>query len=206
MTADRPDCLINKPQCAEPPGVVEGREQGGRPVPDRGMGTPPRKQHLSVTPIGDGALPVAAVEVTSKTLPALAEQPDVVAVLPNQKVRLIEPKGVDYSDLSQQERRQGRTWGLQHLDIPRLWDTTKGRGINVAVLDTGVYGAHPALAGRVKDFVITDSLRRRISARPSFDAGQHGTHVCGTTAGGKTPHTVPLGSLRKRLSLLLPCS
>lgn len=152
-----------------------------------------RKQHLSVIPIGDGALPVAAVEVTSKTLSALAEQPDVVAVLPDQKVRLIEPKGVDYSDLSQQERRQGRTWGIQHLDIPRLWDTTKGRGINVAVLDTGVYGAHPALNGRVKDFVITDSLPRRISARPSFDAGQHGTHVCGTIAGRKTPGNVSIG-------------
>ena len=153
----------------------------------------PHRQHLSVAPIGEGALPVATVEVTSKTLSALAEQPDIVAVLPDQKIRPIEPKRVEYSSPGRQESRNGLTWGLQHLDIPKLWDTTKGQGINVAVLDTGVYSEHPALAGRIKDFVVTDSLARRISAKPSFDAGQHGTHVCGTIAGGRTPRGVSIG-------------
>ena len=150
-------------------------------------------QHLSVTPIGGSTLPVAAVEVTPKTLPALAEHPDVVAVLPDQKIRLIEPKGVEYSHPGRQESNDGLAWGLQQLDIPNLWETTRGQDINVAVLDTGVYGEHPALAGRIRDFVVTDSLARRISAEPFFDAGQHGTHVCGTIAGGKTHDNVCIG-------------
>src|SRR5690606_7934225 len=34
---------------------------------------------------------------------------------------------------------------------------------------------------------------RRITADPTFDAGAHGTHVCGTIAGGQTPEGVHIG-------------
>ncbi len=151
------------------------------------------KQPLSMAPIGSSALPVAAVEVTRKTLPALAERPEVVAILPNQQIHLIRPKEVEYAKLARQEARDGLTWGLKQLGIPKVWETTKGEEINVAVLDTGVHGEHPALAGRVKEFVLIDPLGRRIEASPTFDAGRHGTHVCGTIAGGKTPEGVAIG-------------
>jgi subtilisin family serine protease len=148
---------------------------------------------LKASGIGSGTLPVATVEVTRKTLAALAEQPDVLAILPNQKIQLIQPCKVDYSALAQQEQQDGLTWGLKQLEIPKLWETTKGQEINVAVLDTGVYGAHPALGDRVKEFLVIDPLGRRINATPSFDCGQHGTHVCGTIAGGQDPNGVSIG-------------
>lgn len=147
----------------------------------------------AITPIGSGAIPVASVEVTRRTLPMLAQQPNVVAVMPNQRIQLIKPYDSPGEGLNKQEIVQGATWGLQHLEIPKLWEKTKGEGIRVAVLDTGVYGDHPALEGRVKDFVVIDSLFRRIKATPSFDAEIHGTHVCGTIAGGKTPSGVSIG-------------
>ena len=153
----------------------------------------PRREALGVSEIGGGALPVATVEVTRKTLSALAEQPNVVAVLPNQRVHLIKPKEVDYSALARQESKDGLTWGLKQLGIAELWKTTRGQHINVAVLDTGVHGEHPALKGRVKDFVVVDPLGRRITANPTFDSDQHGTHVCGTIAGGKTPEGLSIG-------------
>jgi subtilisin family serine protease len=142
---------------------------------------------LTVSEIGGSELRVAAVEVTAKTLPGLAERPEVLAILPNQKIHLIKPKEVDYAELGRQESKDGLTWGLKHLQIPELWKTTKRKEITVAVLDTGVYGAHPALADRVKEFVVIDPLGRRIVANPSFDSGSHGTHVCGTIAGGNGP-------------------
>ncbi|MDF5718665.1 MAG: S8 family serine peptidase [Rhizonema sp. NSF051] len=148
---------------------------------------------LEVSTIGSGALPVASVEVTRKTLEALAEQPNVVAVLPNQKIHLIQPRKVDYSELIALEHKDNLTWGLKQLGIPRLWETTLGENINVAVLDTGVYAAHPALKDRVKEFVVIDPLGRRINASPAFDSAQHGTHVCGTIAGGKTSKGVSIG-------------
>jgi len=136
---------------------------------------------------------VATVEVTRKTLPALAAQPDVVAIMPNQKIHLIRPKEVDYAELFRREAEDKLTWGLKHLEIPKLWETARGKGLNVAVLDTGVHGDHPVLTGRVKDFVVIDPLGRRITTSATFDADQHGTHVCGTIAGGKTSDGVSIG-------------
>ena len=152
-----------------------------------------KPQDLAMSGIGSAAMPVAAMEVTRATLPALAEQPDVVAVLPNQRVSLIRPKEVDYTELNSAEAKAGCTWGLQELGIPEIWERTRGGEINVAVLDTGVYGGHPALAGRVKGFVMVDPLGRRIETSTSFDAGRHGTHVCGTIAGGKAGSGVSIG-------------
>ncbi|MEC4812412.1 MAG: S8 family serine peptidase [Scytonema sp. PMC 1069.18] len=148
---------------------------------------------LEVSTIGSGALPVATVEVTRKTLEALVEQPNVVAVLPNQKIHLIQPRRVEYSELFAEENKDNATWGLKHLEIPKLWETTSGENVNIAVLDTGVYAAHPALQKRVKEFVVIDPLGRRINASPAFDCGQHGTHVCGTIAGGQTPKGLSIG-------------
>ena len=99
------------------------------------------KKPLQTSSMG-GSLPVATVEIIRKTLTALAEQTDIVAILPNQKIHLIQPRRVEYSDLNKQEQQDKLTWGLKQLEIPKLWETTKGEDINVAVLDTGVYGAH----------------------------------------------------------------
>jgi serine protease AprX len=160
------------------------------------------RRDLSYTPIGDSTLPVATVEVTRSTLPSLAREPDVLAIMPNQKIRLIDPRRINFAELSKQEYRNGMTWGLQQLDIPRLWERTQGQGVNVAVLDTGVYSEHPALDERVKDFVVIDPLGRRISARPAFDGSIHGTHVCGTIAGGQTEEGVAIG-IAPRVNLLV---
>ncbi|GBE92053.1 S8 family serine peptidase [Nostoc cycadae] len=148
---------------------------------------------LRTSSIGTGTLPLANVEVTRKTLKALAEQPDVVAVLPNQKIHLIKPRKIEYSELTQQETQDKLTWGLKQLEIPALWQTTKGNDINVAVLDTGVYAAHSALKNRVTDFIVIDPIGRRIKSDPPYDCGEHGTHVCGTIAGGQTPEGISIG-------------
>ena len=153
----------------------------------------PHKQEPKVAAIGSSALPMAAVEVTPKTLPMLAEDPNVVAIMPNQKIGLIGPKAVDYKALLRQEEKDGLTWGLKLLGMPELWKRTRGKEINIAVLDTGVHAAHPALTGRVADFVIVDSLGRRIKTDLPFDAGTHGTHVCGIIAGGKSDKGVAIG-------------
>ena len=138
-----------------------------------------RKIELKTSSVGSNVLPIAKVEVTSRTLPALAEQRDVVAILPNQKLHPLEPRAVDYGVVSRAESKAGITWGLKALGVPELWKTTRGEQINVAVLDTGVYGDHPCLSGRVRRFLVIDPLGRRIDARPSCDSGRHGTHVCG---------------------------
>jgi len=172
-----------------------------------------RKQRTDRTPdlryedIGGAELPVDFVEVTRKSLPELASLPDVLAVIPNQRVQLLRPKEINYRELGRQEARNKTTWGLRQMQIPELWDSAKTRGedINVAVLDTGVYGDHPSLSshgGRVKEFVMIDPLGRRIEATPSFDADQHGTHVCGTIAGDTDSQGIAIG-VAPRANLLV---
>jgi subtilisin family serine protease len=148
---------------------------------------------LEITPIGGSALPAVTAEVTPAMLMALARQPDVVAILPNQKIHLIKPELVAYDEPPRQTVKEGTTWGLQMLEIPKVWERTRGAGITVAVLDTGVHADHPALDGRVAGFALIDPLGRRIQAAPPFDAAMHGTHVCGTIAGGKTPEGIAVG-------------
>ncbi len=148
---------------------------------------------LSARPIGSGVLPVTQMEVTSETVNTLASDPNVLAIMPNQRIELIQPAKLVLEPPSEGELKAGRTWGLETLEVPKLWEETKGEGITVAVLDTGVHDGHPVLPGRVRGFMAFDPLGRRITADPAFDADDHGTHVCGTIAGGETSDKVAIG-------------
>lgn len=170
--------------------VVEAyRREGPRRLAKRLAG----RIELAASSVGSDVLPVSQVEITRKTLPVLAEQPDVVAILPNQKLRPMEPRVVDHRAATNAETKAGLTWGLKTLGVREMWNTTEGEHINVAVLDTGVHGDHLCLSGRVQKFLVIDPLGRHIEASPSFDSARHGTHVCGTIAGGKTSDGISIG-------------
>lgn len=71
-------------------------------------------------------------------------------------------------------------WGLQALHTDRAWQTTKGKGITVAVVDTGVDDSLPDLAGQVlpgKDMIGFGARRGDRSW------ARHGTAMAGIIAG-----------------------
>ncbi|MFB7916904.1 type VII secretion-associated serine protease mycosin [Streptomyces sp. NPDC056061] len=71
-------------------------------------------------------------------------------------------------------------WGLDALHTERAWQTTRGKGVTVAVVDTGVDGNLPDLAGQVlpgKDMIGFGAVRGDGSW------ARHGTAMAGIIAG-----------------------
>ncbi|MGP3971341.1 type VII secretion-associated serine protease mycosin, partial [Streptomyces sp. 6N223] len=85
-----------------------------------------------------------------------------------------------------------RPWALQRVLLDQLWQDTRGEGVSVAVIDSGVDTAHPQLAGAVDasrgaDFTPADP--RRDDTPPTASRGNgttdtvgHGTKVAGIIA------------------------
>ncbi|RII18723.1 Thermophilic serine proteinase precursor [Streptomyces sp. YIM 130001] len=75
---------------------------------------------------------------------------------------------------------RAQQWGLDAMHTAQAWKTTKGKGIKVAVLDTGVDATHPDIehnVGRGKDMVGFGADR---GERPW---ARHGTAMAGIIAG-----------------------
>jgi subtilisin len=73
---------------------------------------------------------------------------------------------------------EGPDWGVVILNTPEAWKATKGKGVRVAVLDTGASLTHPDLKEAYKD--ARDFTGSRSGAK---DVQGHGTHCAGSIAG-----------------------
>ena len=71
--------------------------------------------------------------------------------------------------------------GVEMIQAPKIWDQTKGKGITVAILDTGCDITHPDLKERIiggRNFTNDDGGNTDVYK----DYNGHGTHVAGTIA------------------------
>lgn len=124
------------------------------------------------------AAAVAAVGLflLSGTLPAGA-QPDLT-ILRSQDCHAFAP--TDESDIP-------HAWHLERLDMTTAWTMATGRGVTVAVIDTGV--ASIGTPYFTPDRITTYDLQGGMSARDQQQGGidcLHGTQVAGLLAGGQT--------------------
>ncbi len=70
-----------------------------------------------------------------------------------------------------------KQWNFRNINIEQAWDETKGKGITVAVIDTGV--------SKVPDLKLTKFVKGYDFVSDKVDAADdngHGTHVAGTIA------------------------
>ena len=124
----------------------------------------------------DSAITVARGVADLSVLDRIRQNPDVEAAEPLMRYEAsFVPNDPDY----------GKQWNLKLINMPKAWDRSHGKGVVVAVLDTGIayedyedFKQVPDLKG-VKfakgfDFVNND-------AHANDDHG-HGTHVAGTIA------------------------
>ncbi|MCM2303414.1 MAG: S8 family peptidase [Elusimicrobia bacterium] len=79
------------------------------------------------------------------------------------------PAGVDAAEVP---------WGIRRVDAPAAWAVTKGDGVKVAVIDTGIDCNHPDLKANC-----AGGYNALDSKKPYLDDNAHGSHVAGTIAG-----------------------
>ncbi|MEW2181367.1 type VII secretion-associated serine protease mycosin [Streptomyces sp. NPDC005406] len=89
--------------------------------------------------------------------------------------------GVGTCDFPMKEQFEGRPWPLQRVLLDELWQDTRGKGIRVAVIDTGVDDTNPQLRGAVDASAGIDYTEGGGSDGTVDEVG-HGTKVAGIIA------------------------
>ena len=103
--------------------------------------------------------PFVAMRVSAAGLDQLVRDPTVERVWPDLPVRALLDKAVPF------------------LHVPSVWfEGHTGKGVRIAIVDTGIDANHPDLVGRV--VASTD-----LTGEGPNDAHGHGTHVAGIAAG-----------------------
>jgi subtilisin family serine protease len=81
---------------------------------------------------------------------------------------------------------QSLPWGVSRIDAPKAWAASRGAGIQVAVIDTGIDKTHPDLVDNIAggvNFVATGrGMKTTVDPTAWNDDNGHGTHVSGTIA------------------------
>jgi subtilisin family serine protease len=89
------------------------------------------------------------------------------------------------------QEAKAATWGVERIGALAAWGAygTRGKGVKIGVLDTGVDAEHPDLKGKVANWAEFGPDGKRVRGSTAHDSDRHGTHVCGTIAGGDASGT-----------------
>ncbi|MFH9421260.1 S8 family serine peptidase [Streptomyces sp. NPDC017529] len=77
-------------------------------------------------------------------------------------------------------------WPFQAYDVQSIWKQATGKGVTVAVIDSGFRTTHQDLAGALlpgKDFPNASADQKKETASPGQDIRDHGTGMAGLIAG-----------------------
>lgn len=114
---------------------------------------------------------------TARTIGVAQQDPGVLSVGVDRRVAQFGRVGVDRAN----DRYRRRQWGMSLLAVEEAWRLSTGRGVVVAVVDSGVDGDHPDLAAAMTQGANTrrDHGDRSPATR---DGNGHGTHIAGIIA------------------------
>jgi serine protease len=162
-----PAVLLGRVATTEPVRVASVRIVGGRP-------------DIKVATVHGRAAAISAIT-------SAQQAPAAVAVRIDRKMRVAPeettsatgtPSLVAASTPPSNDAYRSLQWALDTLNAESLWTQQPGKGVIVAVVDTGVAGNHPDLAGRV----VTGTDYVTAGGNGFADGNGHGTHVAGIIA------------------------
>ncbi|VVB72826.1 Subtilisin-like serine protease [uncultured archaeon] len=119
----------------------------------------PQEQKLKI-------LPGSALTISGDKLEKIAKTKGVKGIYQDQKLRVMASPGTGQATPAS-------------INDPRKYGKLTGKGVTVALIDTGADASHESLAGRIvafKDFVNNQSA--------PYDDNGHGTHCASLIAGG----------------------
>lgn len=108
-------------------------------------------------------------DALTKLLPVRFIEPDYrVSILDDPKSLIVQESGVvpgaEYAD-----------WGAKRIHVEEAWELSKGRGVKVGVIDTGIMADHPDLVGAVMDGI--DCIDDDKNSWSWLDDNGHGTSI-----------------------------
>lgn len=118
-------------------------------------------------------------------------------------VSLTVGNGVASAQTIAQQARDADMTELRQIDVPSAWSQSRGSGVTVAVLDTGVDRSVPDLAGQV---TVGPDYTAGANPRGYVPPHLHGTYICSIIAGrgsgsGRAEGMIGVAPLAKILSV-----
>jgi subtilisin len=117
--------------------------------------------------------PIVALKLSDDEIKALRRNPNVASVEDDGIAWALPVSGLVFEG-QPSVLAETVPAGVSQIKAPPAWGCSRGRGIKVAVLDTGIDWSHPDLAANVKGAV---SL---VPGETAMDGNGHGTHCAGT--------------------------
>ena len=143
--------------------------------------------------------PIVSLKLSDSDIKALKGNPDVVAVEDDGLAHALPMESFAYEG---QPRLQAEIFftGVQQIKAPPVWGCSRGRGIQVAVLDTGIDSTHPDLAANAKGAVSfvpgetpMDGNSHRTRCAGTIGSAINGAAINGNGVVGVAPEALPYG-------------
>jgi serine protease len=134
------------------------------------------KTERTYTVKGDRAL----LDKLRSTIPAQdleTIEPNYIYTIPQQERGASAPNHANITASAPNDPQYSKQWHLHTINVEQAWDDTKGSGVTVAIIDTGV--------SKVPDLAKTEFVKGYDFVNDKENADDdngHGTHVAGTVA------------------------
>ncbi len=116
--------------------------------------------------------PIVTLSLTDDEIKKLRDNPNIAAV-EDDGLCYATPLGTSVFEDQPTVQAETIPIGIQQIKAPSAWGYSRGKGIRVAVLDTGIDWTHPDLAPNVKGAVSF------VPGETPLDGGGHGTYIAG---------------------------